>query len=50
MLESGVLTDGPAQFGRTHNRRWLVTGYEAGDVVLHTPYMVSIVSLVPVLK
>lgn len=40
MLESGVLTDGPAEFGRIHNRRWLVSDYEAGDVVLHTSYMV----------
>ncbi len=38
MLESGVLTDGPAEFGRTHKRRWLVSDYEAGDVVL--PYFV----------
>lgn len=44
MLDSGVLTEGPAGFGRTHNRRWLVTGYEAGDVVLHTAYMVSLTS------
>ena len=40
MLSSGVLTDGPAAFGREHGRRWLVTGYEAGDVVLHTTYMI----------
>lgn len=40
MLSSGVLTDGPAAFGREHGRRWLVTNYEAGDVVLHTPYMI----------
>lgn len=42
MLDSGVLTDGPAQFGRTYNHRWLVTGYEAGDVVLHNTYMVGL--------
>lgn len=41
MLDSGVLTDGPAGFGRLHNRRWLVTDYEAGDVVLHSTYMVG---------
>ncbi|SPO03268.1 uncharacterized protein DNG_05950 [Cephalotrichum gorgonifer] len=40
MLDSGVLTEGPAGFGRTHNRRWLVTDYEAGDVVLHNTYMI----------
>ena len=40
MLESGVLTDGPAAFARTHKRRWLVSNYEAGDVVLHSSYMI----------
>ncbi|KAL1895259.1 hypothetical protein Sste5346_005406 [Sporothrix stenoceras] len=40
MLSSGVLTEGPAAFGREYGRRWLVTNYEAGDVVLHTPYMI----------
>jgi phytanoyl-CoA hydroxylase len=40
MLESGVLTEGPAVFGRTHKQRWMVSDYEAGDVTLHTPYMV----------
>ena len=40
MLESGVLTEGPAEFGRTHKHRWMVSDYEAGDVTLHTPYMV----------
>lgn len=41
MLESGILTDGPAEFGRTHKRRWLVSDYQAGDVVLHSPYTVG---------
>lgn len=41
MLESGVLTEGPAEFGRFHKSRWLVSDYHAGDVVLHTPYAVS---------
>ncbi|KAF2098593.1 hypothetical protein NA57DRAFT_38877 [Rhizodiscina lignyota] len=40
MLTSGVLTDGPAQFGRAHGQRWLVSNYEAGDVVLHSPYQI----------
>lgn len=40
MLSSGALTDGPAAFGREHRRRWMVSGYEAGDVVLHTTYMI----------
>ncbi|KAL3426980.1 hypothetical protein PVAG01_00489 [Phlyctema vagabunda] len=40
MLSTGLLTDGPAEFGRVHGRRWLVTDYEAGDVVLHNPYTI----------
>ncbi|KAL7621753.1 hypothetical protein AAE478_009080 [Parahypoxylon ruwenzoriense] len=28
------------EFGEVHERRWLVTKYEAGDVVLHTPYTI----------
>lgn len=41
MLTTGLLSEGPADFGRIHNRRWLVSAYEAGDVVLHSPYTVS---------
>jgi phytanoyl-CoA hydroxylase len=40
MMSTGLLAEGPAEFGRTHKRRWLVTDYEAGDVVLHSPYTV----------
>ncbi|KAH8650566.1 hypothetical protein BGZ60DRAFT_473864 [Tricladium varicosporioides] len=40
MLSTGLLADGPAEFGRAHNRRWLVSAYEAGDVVLHSPYTI----------
>jgi phytanoyl-CoA hydroxylase len=43
MLESGLLTEGPAEFGHSCKRRWLVSDYEAGDVVLHTTYTVSLV-------
>jgi hypothetical protein len=43
MLESGLLTEGPAEFGRSCKRRWLVSDYKAGDVVLHTTYTVSLV-------
>lgn len=39
-MGTGLLAEGPAEFGRIHGRRWLVTNYEAGDVVLHNPYMV----------
>ncbi|KAH8898309.1 hypothetical protein GQ53DRAFT_881374 [Thozetella sp. PMI_491] len=40
MMSTGFLCDGPAGFGRKHGRRWLVSAYEAGDVVLHTPHMI----------
>jgi len=43
MMSGAMLSDGPAEFGKTHGRRWLVTDYEAGDVVLHTAYTVSVV-------
>ena len=41
MMGGGLLADGAKEFGQTHGRRWLVTSYEAGDVVFHTPYTVS---------
>lgn len=41
MMTSGFLTDGPADFCRKYQKRWLVSEYEAGDVVFHTPHMVS---------
>ncbi|EXJ80609.1 phytanoyl-CoA hydroxylase [Capronia epimyces CBS 606.96] len=40
MMGGGLLADGPAEFGRRYNRRWLLTEYEAGDVVLHNPYSI----------
>jgi phytanoyl-CoA hydroxylase len=40
MMAGGVLSPNPKQFAREHNVRWLVTGYEAGDVVLHNSYAV----------
>ena len=40
MMSGGLLADGPAEFGRQHNRRWLLTAYEAGDVVLHNAYAI----------
>ncbi|KAM5378593.1 hypothetical protein ACJZ2D_004392 [Fusarium nematophilum] len=39
MMSNGFLADGPLHFGREHGRRWLVTAYEAGDVVFHKPHM-----------
>lgn len=40
MLSTGLLADGPKEYSDTFNRRWLVTTYEAGDVVLHTPFTI----------
>ncbi|RDA86173.1 hypothetical protein CP532_3023, partial [Ophiocordyceps camponoti-leonardi (nom. inval.)] len=40
MMSTGFLSNGPAEFGREHGRRWLVSEYEAGDVVLHRPHMI----------
>lgn len=40
MMSGGLLADGPLEFGRQWNRRWLLTEYEAGDVVLHSAYAV----------
>ncbi|KAF5679450.1 phytanoyl hydroxylase [Fusarium heterosporum] len=40
MMATGFLADGPADFGRQHKRKWLVSEYEAGDVVFHTPHMI----------
>ncbi|KAH8667778.1 phytanoyl-CoA hydroxylase [Ilyonectria robusta] len=40
MLGGGLLADGPAGFAKEHNRRWLLSEYEAGDVVLHNSYAI----------
>ncbi|KAI2484979.1 Phytanoyl-CoA hydroxylase [Pyrenophora tritici-repentis] len=40
MLSTGLLADGPREYADNFNRRWLVTRYEAGDVVLHNPYAI----------
>ncbi|KAJ5777415.1 hypothetical protein N7520_000661 [Penicillium odoratum] len=40
MMATGLLSEFPAQFARDHDRRWLVSAYEAGDVVLHKPHMI----------
>lgn len=41
MLGGGLLADGAREFAKQHGRRWLLTAYEAGDVVLHNSYAVS---------
>lgn len=40
MLSTGLLADGPKEYSDTFQRRWLVTEFEAGDVVLHTPFTI----------
>jgi hypothetical protein len=41
MMAGGMLSQGPVEFGEKYKRRWLVTDYEAGDVVFHNSYSVS---------
>ncbi|KAL1857562.1 hypothetical protein Daus18300_010321 [Diaporthe australafricana] len=45
MMGGGLLADGPAAFAKEHNRRWLLSAYEAGDVVFHNAYAVSLSSV-----
>ena len=40
MMSTGLLSEYPADFARQHRRRWLLSDYEAGDVVLHKPHAV----------
>lgn len=40
MIHGGMLSHEPAQFSKDVGRRWLVTNYEAGDVVLHNAYAI----------
>ncbi|KAI8959396.1 hypothetical protein F5Y11DRAFT_368114 [Daldinia sp. FL1419] len=40
MMSGGLLADGPKGFSEAYGRKWLTTDYEAGDVVLHTPYTI----------
>ena len=42
MLSNGLLSNNPAEFGQKYGKRWMASDYEAGDVVLHLPYMVSL--------
>ena len=46
MLSTGLLDEGPGRFGRKFQRRWLVSAYEAGDIVIHNPYTVRLQTLV----
>lgn len=45
MMSTGLLSEKPAEFAQEHNRRWLVSAFEAGDVVLHQPFAVCITRL-----
>lgn len=40
MMATGLLSEFPADFAKQHNRRWLASAYEAGDVVLHKPHAI----------
>ncbi|GIC92080.1 uncharacterized protein Aud_008537 [Aspergillus udagawae] len=40
MMATGLLSESPVEFARQHARRWLVSAYEAGDVVLHKPHTI----------
>jgi len=40
MMSTGFLSQYPAEFAKEHGRRWLVSDFEAGDVVLHDPFAV----------
>jgi phytanoyl-CoA hydroxylase len=40
MMSTGLLSELPVEFAKNHGRKWLVSAYEAGDVVLHKPHMV----------
>lgn len=41
MMGGGLLATGAAEFAKEHGRRWLLTDYQAGDVVFHKSYAVS---------
>lgn len=40
MMSGGVLSQDPKHFSKEYGHRWLVSAYEAGDVVLHSSYAV----------
>ncbi|KAH6689470.1 hypothetical protein F5X68DRAFT_274636 [Plectosphaerella plurivora] len=40
MMGGGLLAEGPAGYGKEYGRRWLLSEYEAGDVVLHNAYAI----------
>lgn len=38
MMSTGLISEKPLEFSRAHRRRWLVSSFDAGDVVFHSPY------------
>jgi hypothetical protein len=42
MMAGGLLSVAPAAFAEQYKRRWMVTNYEAGDIVLHSCFMVEL--------
>ncbi|KAG9230749.1 phytanoyl-CoA hydroxylase [Amylocarpus encephaloides] len=40
MMAGGMLSQNPIEFGEQYERKWLVTAYEAGDVVFHDSYAI----------
>jgi phytanoyl-CoA hydroxylase len=42
MMATGLLSESPSAFATQFNRRWLASSYEAGDVVLHDAFAVSL--------
>jgi phytanoyl-CoA hydroxylase len=40
MMEAGMLGSDCGEFAEKHGRKWLMADYEAGDVVVHDPFMV----------
>ena len=41
MIAAGGLSPNPIEFAAQYGRKWLVSDFEAGDVVLHNPFTVS---------
>lgn len=41
MISGSVLTQSAKESAEEHQRRWLVSAYEAEDVVIYNSYMVS---------
>lgn len=40
MNDGGFLSRDTVKYGEQLNRKWLITEYEAGDVIFHNPFMV----------